>query len=455
MGEMRSTTAHRMSGDYPSLTGISGSRPVENPADEALVYCRHDLEERIQGLHGSSVSRRPGDARTPSTSHRQPAVDPGVHVAAASRLPRVLIEIYTGSHLVFFSLLGTLSRIGLRALTNFPGSPVAFGTLWANFAGTAVLGFVAEFSGLRRRRLRRRAGENSGVIGIVESNSRLSTHDVDGPAVGRPSPLYVGLTVGFCGSFTSFSGFMGDAFVALFDSAVSFAEGTGTPRLGTGRNIQVLLALTILTVCACLSALKFGAHVAVLLGNLDLLQRHLPLRHVDRVMVVLALGSWSAVVLMTLLPPDRPGGPVGVASWDQETWRQVLFALVFAPLGCLLRFHLSIKLNAVSAVFPWGTFAANVVGTAVLGMVWDLQHAPLVSGVASKLSCQVLPGVVDGFCGCLTTVSTWVTELNSLRRVHAYVYGAATIVLSFVVLLAIAGTMRWTVGWADSACVKV
>lgn len=61
-------------------------------------------------------------------------------------------------------------------------------------------------------------------------------------------------------------------------------------------------------------------------------------------------------------------------------------------------------------------------GAIVLGVAWDLQRAPLEAGQigAGVAGCQVLQGVQDGFSGCLTTVSTWVLELSSLRRRHAY-----------------------------------
>jgi fluoride ion exporter CrcB/FEX len=67
-------------------------------------------------------------------------------------------------------------------------------------------------------------------------------------------------------------------------------------------------------------------------------------------------------------------------------------------------------------------------GTTILGMCWDLQRAPLAAARGTSigggiLGCQALQGIQDGFCGCLTTVSTWVLELMSLRRRHAYIYG--------------------------------
>merc|ERR1711939_383568 len=59
-----------------------------------------------------------------------------------------------------------------------------------------------------------------------------------------------------------------------------------------------------------------------------------------------------------------------------SAWRgQVLFALIFAPLGCILRFQLSVSLNRRISSFPLGTFFANILGSLTLGMCYDLQRS--------------------------------------------------------------------------------
>jgi fluoride exporter len=136
-------------------------------------------------------------------------------------------------------------------------------------------------------------------------------------------------------------------------------------------------------------------------------------RVLDRLIVELAWGSWLGAVFLAIWPPDRLSG-------GQDAWRgRAVFALVFAPLGCLSRFYASLYLNKLTPSFPLGTFVVNIFGTAVLGMCYVLQHVP-TGGV---VGCHVLQGIEDGFCGCLTTVSTWASELSSLGKGHAYRYG--------------------------------
>ncbi|KAH7141604.1 CrcB-like protein-domain-containing protein [Fusarium sp. MPI-SDFR-AT-0072] len=331
--------------------------------------------------------------------------------------------------------LGTLARLGLESLTFYIGAPVTFATF----------------------------------DGVLESSSRIDDEsnregDTDiGATARKPVPLFIGLSTGFCGSLTTFSSFMRDVFLALSNSlpVPQYYSGESSEALaprGVGVDIMALLAVILTTLCVCLSALKIGAHIAILLNR-----RHieLPFRLrviLDRCALLLGFGTWLGAVLIAVFPPDRPSDANGHDSRKRETWRgQGLFAVVFAPLGSLLRFYISLKLNSLRPAFPLGTFTVNVVGTGLLGMAWDLQRAHLGPGRSviggSEIGCQLLQGVADGFCGCLTTVSTWVAELSGLHRWHAYMYGTATVVVSLAVLVVIMGTMKWTVGWNEPVCV--
>jgi fluoride ion exporter CrcB/FEX len=108
----------------------------------------------------------------------------------------------------------------------------------------------------------------------------------------------------------------------------------------------------------------------------------------------------------------------------------------------------------VTPSFPLGTFAVNIFGTAVIGMAYNLQHVPINgSGVGGgRVACQVLQGIMDGFCGALTTVSTWILELDALRRGHSYVYGGLSVASGLALLVVVMGSVRWSVGWSDAVC---
>ncbi|KAL9011945.1 MAG: hypothetical protein Q9173_003256 [Seirophora scorigena] len=353
-----------------------------------------------------------------------------------NRVSRSLTELYTVSHLIFFSILGTLARLGVQALTFYPGAPVQTGVLWANVAGSLLIGFLIE----DRKFFCEHVSSSATSLPSPSAQQAFKDEEQQKEQLRplaphkRTIPLYIGLATGFCGSLTSFSSFTRDAFLALANalpvpishtSTSSIDPASTVPRNG-GYSFMALLAVIITTVVLSISALLFGAQLALAVEWYTPSIPHLFARKfMDRGIVFLAWGSWLGAVLMAIWPPDRPGGPSyhGV----QENWRgRVLFAIVFAPLGCLARYYLSLLLNAKIASFPSGTFAVNILGTAMEGMFWDLQHSPSSIG-GGVLGCQVLQGMMDGFCGATTTVSTWAAELRGLKRRHAWVYGGASV----------------------------
>ncbi|KAF4545471.1 Chromosome condensation protein [Lasiodiplodia theobromae] len=439
---------------------------VPSPLKNGPASSRHsqDLEGAIRRESHQQHEARESSAK-PSSA------------AAKINLPK----IYIHSYLVFFSILGTLARLGLQAITIYPGAPVALGEIWANVAGTLVMGFLAEDRTLFQRDLaittqrfqkRHDASSSNSNGGGSSSNGAQSPNKPDiqaldqlqkeHMAIKKTIPLYIGLSVGFCGSFTTFSSFMRDAFLALSNDLNTAPTSTKTTTVNprprnAGYSLAAVLAVLILVVAASLAALSFGAHLALLSEHIithpraekqqqrnnatTTTRRRRPIRALlDPLIAILAWPLWLGAVLMAIWPPH-----------SHAQWRgQAVFALVFAPAGCVLRFYLSQWLNARVPRFPLGTFAANVVGTVVLGMCYDLQHSKVGSG--GVIGCQVLQGVMDGFCGCLTTVSTWVLELKTLRRGHAYVYGAVSLAVGLGGLVVVMGSVKWTVGFEAIRC---
>ncbi|KAJ5457980.1 hypothetical protein N7475_009368 [Penicillium sp. IBT 31633x] len=364
---------------------------------------------------------------------------------AAPHLSKHATHLYTVSFLIFFSLLGTLARLGLQALTFYTGAPVVTGVLWANVCGSLIMGFMSEDQNLFREewgQLQPSNGSNAEPAEQREKNYK---------AAKKIIPLYIGLTTGFCGCCTSFSSFMRDVFLALANALPdpSLPPGSQIASRNGGYSFMALVAVILLTVSLSLSALIFGAHLALALTRFTpTLPFAFTRRILDPIVVVLAWGCWLGAVFLAIWPPDRHNGP--------DVWRgRAVFALVFAPLGCLLRFYASLYLNSRIPTFPLGTFVVNIFGTIIEGMCYDLQH---VSGLGAVVptaltGCQVLQGVMDGFCGCTTTISTWVAELKGLsHRRYAYVYGITTVVVALGFLIVIMGSLLWTRGFAEALC---
>lgn len=491
--------------DYANLDELAAPSPVENPHERSF-YRHESLEEDRQSeqeyrrrdpyKQRKTLEQREGrdadltELAAPAPVRRsdgypicdKPSTDDGKPEQRPhhGRASKVATQFYTVSHLIFWSIIGTLARLGLQALTFYPGAPVQTGVVWANFGGSLVMGFLSEDRRLFREewgsdptyqeeRAAKKVDEERGRVSKKElADADEAAAKMKHSAVKKTIPLYIGLATGFCGSFTSFSSFIRDAFFALSNSlpvpvshtSPAMNNPSATVHRNGGYSFLAVLAVILLTTCLCLGALQLGAHLAI---ALEPVTPTLPFawcrKFLDRGIVVVAWGAWLGAILLAIWPADRPGGPDGRRSWSLETWRgEALYALVFAPLGCLLRFYASLHLNGKIASFPLGTFTVNISGTILLGMVYDLQHAPL--GGASRdmvgggrVGCQVLQGCMDGFCGCLTTVSTWVAELKALRIRHAYYYGAMSVGVALGFLVIIMGSLKWTIGFAGPACV--
>lgn len=460
--EAQGRTSYDIPDRYANLDEL-GTPPIENP-DEDPIYLHRSLEEgrraEQQYQRNKEQERRASIARGEEPRIEEEREEPGVH-----RVSRAAIELYVISYLVLFSFFGTLARLGLQAITMYPGAPVSFAVLWPNFGGSLIMGFLGEDRMLFKEewgdatfdkvveKAREQARDEEGVLGsqdTIDLQAAKKAH----VATKKTIPLYIGLATGFCGCFTSFSSFILDVYLALSNdlptplnhpqdySPVRASTTSTVPRNG-GYSFMALLAVIITTIAVCVSGLRAGAHIAIASEPyIPSIPFAITRKVLDRVAVVLAWGCWVGAIILAALPPDRNDGV-------PDTWRgRALLALVFAPLGCLGRFYASICLNGRIASFPLGTFVVNILGTVILGMCYDLQHVPL-GGV---VGCQVLQGVEDGFCGCLTTVSTWVAELSSLRRTNSYRYGVASVVVALCCLVIIMGSMQWTRGFEDLVC---
>lgn len=370
-------------------------------------------------------------------------------------------QLYIISYLIFFSILGTLARLGLEAINFYPGTPVNVPVLWANFAGCLILGFILEDRNLFME------GWGHNNEHSTPSSSLEKAHE-EHVKVKKTIPLYIGLAIGFCGSLTSFSTFMEDAFLAISNDlpipqSHPYPSGFQVPKSSmiisrnAGYSICALLGVIIITMAVSLSATKAGAHLAIFMSPyVPTIPFNFTRKYIDKAIVPIAWLSWLGALIMAIVPPDRPGGPAGKSSWDEENWRPTILSCLFAPLGCLLRYQLAIKMNGIAGSFPLGTFTANIFGTAVLGMAFDLNHVSMGlgsnAGVGGGLiGCQVLSGVSDGFCGSLTTVSTFCTEIIALGK-RAYLYATVTIATALAFMIVIMGSVRWSIGWQDPVC---
>ncbi|KAH7140701.1 CrcB-like protein-domain-containing protein [Dactylonectria macrodidyma] len=429
---------------YPELDEVSSKPPILQTLTDGGDGPEKERTPPRNGIneHGSPILQ-PG-----LWEEEEASEEPSMQAANDLEVSEFATQVYTHSYLVLFAILGTLARLGLTALTSYPGTPVIFNTLWSNVAGSLVMGFLAEDRMLFRyewgtpvyhqaiERAKQKARDEEGSApSIVDLAAAKRAH----LAAKKSIPMYIGLATGFCGSFTTFSSFIKDVFLALSNELKTPSVTGSPPGRNGGYSFMAMLAVIITTISLSMAGLFVGAQLALALERIT---PSVPFRvarkFIDPLAMFLGLGCWLGAILLSVFPPH-------------DSWRgQATFSLIFAPLGCLARFHLSLHLNGMVARFPMGTFVANVLGTVLLGMAWDIAHVP-IGGV---VGCQVLQGVEDGFCGCLTTISTWVSELSTLRRRSAWVYGTVSVGTSLALMIAIMGGLRWSDGYSELLCSK-
>ncbi len=116
-------------------------------------------------------------------------------------------------------------------------------------------------------------------------------------------------------------------------------------------------------------------------------------------------------------------------------WRSIAAVSIGASLGALLRWSLGLTLNAHFPSIPPGTLAANLIGGYVIGV------AVALFATYSAVAPEWRLFVITGFCGGLTTFSTFSAEVVTLMQQGRALWalGAAAAHLMGSVLMTFAG----------------
>lgn len=112
------------------------------------------------------------------------------------------------------------------------------------------------------------------------------------------------------------------------------------------------------------------------------------------------------------------------------------FAVGFgAFLGALLRWGFGILFNPILPAMPLGTLAANLLGGLVIGVALG------VFNQFQSLPPEIRLFVTTGFCGGLTTFSTFSAETVTLllRQQYAWAFGIVSAHLFGSLLMTLAG----------------
>ena len=122
-------------------------------------------------------------------------------------------------------------------------------------------------------------------------------------------------------------------------------------------------------------------------------------------------------------------------------FRSIVAISVGASLGALLRWWLGLALNGLFPTVPPGTLVANVVGGYLVGL------AIAFFATYSALAPEWRLLVITGFCGGLTTFSTFSAEIVTLlqqgRATWAFIAAGAHLAGSLLATFAGIATMVW------------
>ena len=104
-------------------------------------------------------------------------------------------------------------------------------------------------------------------------------------------------------------------------------------------------------------------------------------------------------------------------------WKAAAAVSVGGIIGCLLRWLLGLWFNTAPSVVPLGTLAANLIGGYIVGV------AVAFFAMNNNLSPEWRLLVITGFCGGLTTFSSFSAEVVTLLRQDRILWACSTIAL--------------------------
>ncbi|ODQ66371.1 hypothetical protein NADFUDRAFT_22690 [Nadsonia fulvescens var. elongata DSM 6958] len=344
---------------------------------------------------------------------------------------------------ILSSICGSLARTSLTRLTSYKGSPNG-GVVWANFTGCFIMGLM-------------NSTDLQLFANIISSHRTIATPNKYFDSKGA-IPLFIAITTGFCGSLTSFSSFISAIFLSSANLNPVDVGALGQPNINnppnpaygimTGLSVlltQLLIGLAGFSGGEQLSTLIYGDKSDLNPGRISTFLRFSPNGYyiTERFLSVVSICLYIVmIVLSATVPKSR--------FWTLQS--------VFAPLGTFSRFYFSKKFNNRYTKYPFmGTFLANILATILLSVLLLLQRGKSSNAAISPslvqhvVSCQVLDALINGFCGCFSTISTFFLEIHKLFRkqtrkslVAGYCYGLGTIILGYVLMVIILGSFAWS-----------
>lgn len=107
--------------------------------------------------------------------------------------------------------------------------------------------------------------------------------------------------------------------------------------------------------------------------------------------------------------------------------KSLLIVALGGGVGSAIRYLVSFLISerVTQGVFPWGTFAVNVIGCFIVGLLYGLLEGE------SSHSTRLL--LITGFCGGFTTFSAFINESLYMADAKSYMMMVLYVTLSIAV----------------------
>ncbi len=106
---------------------------------------------------------------------------------------------------------------------------------------------------------------------------------------------------------------------------------------------------------------------------------------------------------------------------------KIIWLAIAGVIGTLCRYWLGgFVQRAYGGVFPWGTFAVNMAGCFLFGIVWSAAEERMLIGAELRAILLI------GFMGAFTTFSSFIFETGQLMRDSQWALAAGNVILQNV-----------------------
>ncbi|CAI4037904.1 hypothetical protein SMKI_04G2400 [Saccharomyces mikatae IFO 1815] len=351
-----------------------------------------------------------------------------------------------------FCILGTETRQAITALSSYSPAYITPPTvLWSNLTSCMLMG----------------------IMQSLNAYTWMKDHQV----------LFLGVTTGYCGSLSSFSSMLLETFEHSTNlTNDNIAHHTRFPNRAYGimEFLSVLLVHLMVSMGSFIFGRQFGKEIIVTYGSIAFSRTYnhsvgttsqnsadANAEELEKNILVLNFKTPAPYVLRCFDIIDKLAYALAIpliilfvvlcAYFDNYSRGKWTLPCLFGIFAGFLRYWLAERFNKKYEKFPLGTFFANTFATLLIGIFTMVQRGkkrsfidvPIVNNLNS---CHIVSALISGFCGTLSTISTFINEGYKLPFIHMFVYYIISIALSYCLLVITLGSYAWKRGLTLAAC---